>query len=368
MLTDKRKYCIVAPLSALSIRTRLYKLANFLHYQKQCEISHVGWERVENESVEVNLDFSIKKRIILRGGGYGGSKIKLYYILWMLKVFLYSFKIKKSDIIWALGFESAFPLLLMSKLKGYKIIFDDADRFSMLFAFPRPIKKLLQYLEEFTSKNVYIHIVPGKERYDFYSPKIHELKNMPSRRVINKAKENYNDSDYIKNKLVINVNGWLGEGRGMHVILQIAKVLKEDVSIILVGKIDCEAALELSKMENVQYLGEVSNDKALETYLASDFVFTYYDPQHEINKYAESNKWGDAIKLGVGIIVNEEVLTANYLNKANVTISVPYDDVLQLTDRLSDIVNNNKKREYKSNIQSLSNKYGDFEEQLSKII
>ncbi|ARN70862.1 hypothetical protein BST91_03965 [Nonlabens tegetincola] len=57
-------------------------------------------------------------------------------------------------MVWALGFESAFPLLLASKIKGFKLYFDDADRFSMLFNFPKPLKFGIQFLEKSLHKNV----------------------------------------------------------------------------------------------------------------------------------------------------------------------------------------------------------------------
>ena len=91
------------------------------------------------------------------------------YFLWMLKVFFNSFSIKKDDVVWALGFESAFPLLLMSKIKGYKVYFDDADRFSMLFKLPKILTNVIAYLEKITSRNSFKHIIPVKERYQFDS-------------------------------------------------------------------------------------------------------------------------------------------------------------------------------------------------------
>jgi len=102
-------FIIVAPLSAISTRTRLFKLTKFLISERKVYVTHFAWERVLGESDEKGV-FDIKKRILLRGGGYGNTKIKLLYFIWMIKVFLSSFFIKKNTKVWALGFESAFPL------------------------------------------------------------------------------------------------------------------------------------------------------------------------------------------------------------------------------------------------------------------
>ncbi|MEZ9922309.1 hypothetical protein AB4342_19555, partial [Vibrio breoganii] len=111
--------------------------------------------------------------------------------------------------VWALGFESAFPALIASKIKGFKIIFDDADRFSMLFNFPKRIARILESLEKYTSYNVACHVVPGTSRYDFHSESMFTLKNLPSKNVIEESKAIYSKSltEWPDAKIVIYVNG-----------------------------------------------------------------------------------------------------------------------------------------------------------------
>ncbi|NQY07871.1 MAG: hypothetical protein HRT68_17160, partial [Flavobacteriaceae bacterium] len=180
---------IIAPLSSLSERTRLYKLSIFLNKKLGYEeLTHIGWERIEGEREEKRLDFKINKKIILKGGGYGTSKVKPLYFLWLIKSFFYALKLNKKDIVWALGFESAFPAMMASKIIGFQVVFDDADRFSMIFNFPGPVNSLIRYLEKVTSRNVAYHVVPGKQRYDFSSKKFFELKNTPSQSQLEIAK------------------------------------------------------------------------------------------------------------------------------------------------------------------------------------
>jgi len=170
---------IVAPLSSLSLRTRLYKLALFLDKLQCPKITHIAWERLPGERKEHRLDFEIKKHVLLEGGGYGSGR-RYLYMLWMIRVFFYGFRIKKSEIVWALGFESAFPLLLASKIKGFKLYFDDADRFSMLVK-NKTLRFFIQKLEILTSRNVYKHVIPSIERYSFRSDTFFLMNNIPSK-------------------------------------------------------------------------------------------------------------------------------------------------------------------------------------------
>lgn len=364
-----KKLVIVAPLSSLSKRTRLFKLAKF--HQNNSEnknIIHFGWERVKNESKEIYLE-GIDKKIILSGGGYGGVKTRLLYFIWMIKVFFYSFFIKKNSTVWALGFESAFPVMLVSKIKGFDVIFDDADRFSMLFPLPKFIKGIIEKLEIVTSRNVRYHIIPGDARYDFYSDRFKIIRNMPSKSEVLLAKKIYSEKTWPEAELTIYVNGWLGANRGMEHVLYLAENLKnKSISIILAGKLDCEAAVKLASMSNVTYLGEVSNSEALSAYYASDFVFTYYNPSSVVNCYAESNKWGDAIKTGSAIIVNEEVKTASYLQDLGIALSVPYDDKEKLLTEVKNCIEN---AQYKNSfIRDVSKRseFLYFEEQLANVL
>lgn len=360
---------IVAPLSSLSERTRLYKLTLFLHDDLGYKnISHIGWERIPGEREEKRFDFEIDKKIILEGGGYGTGKVKWLYFLWMIKTFFYCLKFGKKDIVWALGFESAFPAMVASKIKGFKLVFDDADRFSMIFKFPSIIDKIIKFFEKLTSRNVTYHVVPGAERYDFPSKKFYILKNTPSESQIEKAKQISENLEKPAN-FVININGWLGSGRGMQEALALTNRLEtEDFKIVLIGKLDCEAAETLAKHKNVLYKGKLSNAETLANYFISDMVLTYYDPKLEINQYAESNKWGDAIKTGIGIIVNEEVKSAKFIKDNDLGIIVPYNDVNALVAQVQKVLNNSEElKRIKQNSKNYSSVMLYYEDQLKEL-
>jgi len=198
-----------------------------------------------------------------------------------------------------------------------------------------------QKLEILTSRNVYKDIIPSLERYSFRSDTLCIVNNIPSKEALKKAKNSYDHKTWKEFKMTININGWLSKSRGIGIILEICDRLKGDgVGFVMAGKLDCEEAVLLSQKDNVHYIGQVSNEEALATYFTSDFVFTYYDPSSEINRYAASNKWGDALKTGVAIIVNKEVVSAKKLIEKKVAIGFNYDDTEGLISEIKHLSSN----------------------------
>lgn len=328
-MNSNNTFEIIAPVSSLSNRTRLYKLACYvLNDKKISKIHHVAWVRDKSEAQEEELLVGkVKTTPLINFGGYGRKLTKLLYLLWMIRVFLYCLFRKEKAPVWALGFETAFPALIASKIRNFDIIFDDADRFSLVYPFPNAVKRIIQKLERYTSENVRLHVIPGKERYDFYHKNCFILKNTPSKAELEKAKKLFLEHTWPQAKLIINVNGWLGKDRGMDAALHIANTFScSEVHLLVSGKVDCTSASKLVMLDNVTYLGKVSNAMALASYMCSDYVLTYYDPSIEINTLAQSNKWGDALSMGVNIIVNSEVTTAKFLHEVNDTIHVLYQD------------------------------------------
>ena len=230
------------------------------------------------------------------------------------------------------------------------------------------IDKILKFLEKKTSRNVAYHVVPGDARYQFKSKKFYVLKNTPSESQIEKAKQ-ISENLEKPASFVININGWLGSGRGMKEALTLVNRLEnEDLKILLIGKLDCEAAEKLAEHKNVIYKGKLSNAETLANYFLSDLVFTYYDPKLEINQYDESNKWGDAIKTNIGIIVNEEVKSAKFIKENNLGIIVPYNDTEALINEIQALLADDAKlATLKSNSEQYSYIMPYYEDQLKEL-
>ncbi len=338
-MPKNKEMIVIFPLSVVAHRTRLVKLVSIAS-DLGLSLSTWSWERNKGEH---NTELPIKlnnRKILLKGGGYNSKWIKLYYPLWMVSVFFQLILHRPKNPVYCLGFETAFPAWVASKIFKTQYIFDDADRFSMIVRLPSPVNKLVKFLERKTSEGSLINIIPGYERYEFNNNKQTILKNMPDSQALEKSKKVTVKRPLAK--LVIYVNGWMGETRGLPIVLELAKrslKSKANIHFIAAGNAPDNSASSFVALPNVTYLGSLENHEALAWYRVSDFIFTYYDPAVEINRYAESNKWGDALTLGVPIIVNTEVTTAKFLRESKVCISVPYHDVNALEEALISILN-----------------------------
>src|SRR5690606_3927931 len=103
---------IFAPVPAIRKRTRLVKLCAILR-NAGLSIRYYGWLRNKNEAEDV-ADPDVKETPILRGGGYRSNWTRLYYPLWMLAVLWRALWLPKGGTWYCLGFESAFPALLIA--------------------------------------------------------------------------------------------------------------------------------------------------------------------------------------------------------------------------------------------------------------
>lgn len=337
-MSQNKEMIIIFPLSVIAHRTRLVKLVSIAS-DLGLSLSTWSWERNKGEhekELAIKLD---NRKILLKGGGYNSKWIKLYYPLWIISVFFQLILRRPKNPVYCLGFETAFPAWVASKITRVQYIFDDADRFSMIISLPSTVNKIVKFLERKTSEGSLINIIPGYERYEFNNKKQTILKNMPDSQALEKSKK-----ITVKRpsaQLVIYVNGWMGETRGLPIILELAKrslEARSDIHFIAAGDATDKSASSFITLPNVTYLGSLDNHEALAWYRASDFIFTYYDPAIEINRYAESNKWGDTLTFDVPIIVNSEVTTAKFLRKGKVCISVPYHDIDALEKALHNIL------------------------------
>ena len=332
MDTDRVPIIMLAPGSAVRRRTRLKKQADVL-LAMGCDIRFFGWEREPGEmAANLHPDPHISETAILRGGGYGSSQTRLYYPLWMLAVFWRVLRLPRRANLVCLGFETAFPALLAAAFTKARVIFDDADRFSMVLSLPGPVRNIVQRLERWTSRHALLHLIPGRTRYDWDAESMRVLRNSPNRADFEKARVLHETGDSKTGAepaaFTLYANGWIGETRGAPIFLDLMQRLSgDDVRLKLIGRGDGAAYDRLCVLPNVDAQSEVPQVEALAAYLDADLALTYYDPRVAINRQAESNKWGDCVYLGIPFVVNSEVETARGFVTDGAAYAVPYADV-----------------------------------------
>lgn len=321
---------IFAPIPAIRKRTRLAKLCAIFR-RAGLNVRYYGWRRDRNEAMDAGTDPGVTETTILRGGGYGGSRARLHYPLWMIAVLWRAARLPRGGVWYCLGFESAFPALLVAWAKRARVIFDDADRFSMIVRMPSPFHRMVVAAERWSSRRAHLHLVPGFSRYEWSGPNMRLLRNSPSAEDFAAARAlAAQASDASERPFTLYVNGWVGETRGAPVFLALMKALsvkRPSARMRVVGRGDKGAFEALIRLPNVDYRPTMPQVEALALYYHSDLVLTYYDPAITINRHAESNKWGDCVYCGTPFAVNGEVETARPFIASGAAFAVDYADV-----------------------------------------
>lgn len=359
----------IAPLPAFRKRTRLAKMARVLRGQG-LTLTLLGWERQLGELEEFRSDDpGISEQAILKGGGYASTRARVFYPLWMLAVFWCVLRLGPERILFCLGWETAFPARLATTFTGSRVVFDDADRFSMIVRFPGLAHRWLQGLERWTSRQAALHVIPSFSRYDWRHSRMVELANAPLLEDVERARSA--PPDRPGPGFILYANGWIGETRGAPIFLKMLDLAVErglDVGLIIAGHVTGESAQALIEHPRTHFIGEVSQEEALSLYASCDVLLTYYDPSVPINCKAESNKWGDAIFFGVPFIVNTEVETAAPFLAAGAAWSVPYADAEALMRLVENLMNDpDAIRRASDGLQTLRPSFPAFDESISRI-
>jgi len=210
---------------------------------------------------------------------------------------------------------------------------------------PGRVKAAVEAAERWVARQSLVHVIPGSGRYPdgFPAPVTIELSNWPSEADV-LAAQTVPTPEIPSKALTLYANGWVGDRRGAIQLLELARHLQEDprFHLVVAGRLSERSANELVEMDNVTNLGKVSQAEALAVYPLVDAVVTMYDPSIEINRFAEPNKWGDCLELGVPILVNEEVQTATDLIDRGYALSFAWDGSGGLNDLVDSLLINSE--------------------------
>lgn len=332
-----RKVTILAPLPAPQRRQRLAKMIP-LYISAGVAVKFRGWDRVRGEAKEWQwAGEPIDEGTILTGGGHGTRLARAMYPLWMMRVFLFVLLSPRREVFHCLGWETAFPAVLASLFRRHRIVFDDADRFSMILGLKGRVARVVMALEDWTARSSILHVIPSDSRYPKAMESDFVLPNSPTRSDLEKAAS---ETPARLARFVIYANGWLPETRGALVISEAYRRFsmgKTDTALMMAGFIPDTIKDGVLGVAGTTYLGELTQAQSLALYRVSDVLITFYDPAIEINRRAESNKWSDTLFFRIPFIVNTEVETAVKFVNAGVAFAVPYGNVEALQALLTSL-------------------------------
>lgn len=323
-------------ISSLEERVRLYKLKglldeNFIKYQ------FLGWNRSgKNPSL---LDYNVS--YLMKFKKPVSFLMPFYYIMWS---FLLFFKLiitnRSNNRVYAVGLESAFPVMIACFLKGGDYIFDNPDNFTGSFGLTGKVKTIIDRLEGYVASKSVAHILPSESRVIIPTVNDIFIYNTPSKSSVTKANSIYvSESNEFVNSIKkeerfkLYINGRIVDDRGADYLPTVFNELSyKEYCLVIVGEIDSKSLYDfLSKTDlKVYRANRVPNEVSLALYLAVDLVFALYSPIRPINKLAESNKWYDCLTIGTHCVTNKEISNVSkFSNYKNFSI-VEYGNALEL--------------------------------------
>ena len=122
--------------------------------------------------------------------------------------------------------------------------------------------------------------------------------------------------------LTILYSGWLGKFRGTDVLI---KLLEADptIRVIMAGWFADELSVQLSKHHQVDYRGIMTQEESLTiAHDEADYILSVYAPENENNINASPNKIYDAIQVSTPVIINKEILIAQFVESHNLGIVI----------------------------------------------
>jgi glycosyltransferase involved in cell wall biosynthesis len=260
----------------------------------------------------------------------------------------------RPKVVHAVDFDSSFAALLACKLNKIDLIYDIADYIETFDSrIPWFVRKTVKVLSGMIVKGSTSVILPDKNRLDnIHSSQIHKTEIVNNAPAINLNELPLNEIIVDSSKLNVIYYGAFNEDRGIREIIEAASALQsEGIIFWLAGWGALESVIEQCELNNVNFVGKLTQLQALSLLKEMSLSLIIYDPSFEHNKVASPNKIFEAMAIGtpvmvckgtsIDVLVDKETLgvLCNYTSESIVT------NLRQLTP--------NKLEQYSTNILSV---------------
>jgi glycosyltransferase involved in cell wall biosynthesis len=272
---------------------------------------------------------NIRKEIIYMRQAPYGIGILPYLPIWWLFEF-YSLLREDFDVIHAINLDTAFPAIMVSKIKKRPLIYEVYDTYADMNApVPTTLRKLGIYIEKLAMYLADAVIIVDESR-------ITEVNGIPNKNInilYNSPRDLADKSDLKsieKDKdFTLFYAGLLTDGRSICEVIRSILTL-EGVSLIIAGFGDFADRIEIisKKYPNkIKFIGKISHNEVLKNSLLADMLFSIYDPEIPLYRFASSNKLFEAMMLSKPILVSENTSMADIVIKENCGLVVPSKNV-----------------------------------------
>jgi glycosyltransferase involved in cell wall biosynthesis len=255
--------------------------------------------------------------------------IPFFWIWVLIKLIKY-----RPRIIHACNLETILPCYIYKTIFRKSLVFDVFDRYAMAYiqlnrsVFFRIFYLVVNWSEENFAKSSDVLINISDEIAKTYS---HTPRHSVT--IMNCSEDHM--TNRIKAEAIgfrILFTGHIRPGRGLEILPDVLKDLK-DTQLIITGRIEDRKLLnKINEIPNIRYQGFLDYNEVLDLEASSDVMIALYDLNLRIqNKYVMGNKLFEAMMLGVPIISN---VSQELIKELDCGIVVDYHNVDQIRETI----------------------------------
>lgn len=242
------------------------------------------------------------------------------------------------DVVHAFDLDAGLATLQASKRTSISYVYHIADFYvDSRGGIPKLLINYVKNLEFKVINNAETTIIcteQRKEQIKGSKPKnlvvIHNSPAVDSQAVIEENKESPLKLTYV---------GGLSENRFIKEIIDIAKD-NDILQLTLAGTGPLKDFVENSSnvYKNINYLGQVLYEDAIEIYRDCDIIFAIYNPEIKNHRYSAPNKFYEAMMLGKAIIVAKDTGVDKLVEKDRIGIIADYSKE-SVENKLNSLIN-----------------------------
>jgi glycosyltransferase involved in cell wall biosynthesis len=264
-----------------------------------------------------------------------GPRMLPFLPVWWCFVFYQILK-TRWDIAHAINFDSVIPVVIAAGIKRKRIIYEIFDTYEDLITLPRLLRDTLVAVDKIFLRAAKAVIIVDESR-------IEEFAGIPNGNVVviyNSPSDLSSDLDASgpRRNGIFNLfyAGTLNRNRPLDkVIRAVATMDGVRLTVAGYGEVVKEIESWAARMpEKICFIGKISYPEVLERTLAADLLFSFYNPDIPLVKYASSNKLFEAMMCRKPILVGSGTSMAEIVAREKCGLVVDGTSVNKIRDAI----------------------------------
>jgi glycosyltransferase involved in cell wall biosynthesis len=303
-------------------------------------VTLLGWDRFCDGGAKVKRVPGVDYRYIFSGGGMKQGTSGRLMMPWWRAVIGAARKIRTS-FFYASGFQSAVPVWFLTRFLRRPYVYHIHDNISTSFKFDDKMRRRLDRMDLKLIRDAALVVVPGEDRiYPYAEPFRAHIQVIPN---VYPETAPPPPPRALDTPFTLLLHGSLQKVRGAKLVLDATRDI-EGIRLIVAGQLpesDVEEALQAHPF--AEYRGFLDGEQATALYAEADLVCMLYDPDLEINRTARPMKYGEALRAGRAVLMNDEVALSEEVRREAVGFTCGYDVgqvrnlILRLRDSRSEV-------------------------------